>query len=76
MTVKAFKAWVADTNNDGAHNLSDVKAGDTVFVKTKRRFIDDTANSVSAAKVLDANGSGTAFHKADQDSRDGRCDHS
>jgi hypothetical protein len=77
VTVKVFRAWVADTNNDGKHNMSDFKAGDTVLVKTKRRFIDTTGNTIAAAAVLNKTDSDvSSFRKADDDNRDGRCDHS
>jgi len=78
VTAKVFRAWTADTNNDGSHNLADVKDGDTVLVKTKRRFINSDANTIAAAKVFDKTNLGTtAFRRADSDGdRDGRCDHS
>jgi hypothetical protein len=53
VTVKAVKGWVADTNDDGKHNIADVQSGDEVLVFTKRRFIDADANQVSAAFVVD-----------------------
>ena len=77
VSVKVFRAWVADSNNDGKHNIADFKAGDTVLVKTKKRFIDTTANTVAAAAVLNKSDSDAAtFRKADDNNRDGRCDHS
>jgi hypothetical protein len=75
VTVKVSRAWVADTNDDGHHTVADVKAGDTVLVKTKRRFIDADANKVTASWVLDkSNSSSGAFRSADG-TRDGTCDH-
>ena len=80
VTVKAVKGWVADTNNDGKRSIADVQTGDTVLVFTKRRFIDATANTVSAAFVIDKTHPKTwdkaAFNRAYQDgARDGNCDH-
>jgi hypothetical protein len=71
VTVKAVKGWVADTNNDGRKSLADVKEGDTVLVFTKRRFIDFSANRVSAAFVVDKT------HPSFARSSDGdrTCDH-
>jgi hypothetical protein len=78
--VKAVKGWVADVNNDGKHNASDIQVGDTVLVFTKRRFIDANANTVSAAFVIDKTHPKTtstaAFRNAYEDGRrDGNCDH-
>jgi hypothetical protein len=80
VTVKAVKGWVADTNNDGKRSIADVQSGDTVLVFTKRRFVDASANTVSAAFVIDKTHPKTseqsAYRNAVEDgSRDGDCDH-
>ena len=80
VTVKAVKGWVADTNNDGKRNISDVQNGDTVLVFTKRRFINADANTVSAAFVIDKthpkSTDASSFRSAYRDgARDGNCDH-
>jgi hypothetical protein len=74
-TVKVFKTFVADVNNDGAHNLADVAPGDTVFVKTLHRFIDTGSNTISAAKVLDLSRTGSFTSARRSEGREGRCDH-
>ena len=51
--VKVFGGRVADTNGDGKHSLADVKEGDSVLIKTKKRFIDADANKIAAAKLID-----------------------
>jgi hypothetical protein len=71
VTVKAVKGWVADTNNDGRKSIADVKDGDTVLVFTKRRFIDFSANRISAAFVVDKTHPG--FARSSDGRRD--CDH-
>jgi hypothetical protein len=53
VTVKVFGGRVADTNGDGKHGLADVKDGDRVRVKTKRRFIDADANKIARARLID-----------------------
>jgi hypothetical protein len=70
VTVHAVGGWVADTNNDGKHNLADVKDGDTVIVFTKRRFINFDALTISKAKVWDKTNSGSAAFR----SGDHHCD--
>jgi hypothetical protein len=53
-----------------AASLEGVDAGETVLVKTKRRFVNASSNSISAALVSDGERDG------DRDGdRDGRCDH-
>jgi hypothetical protein len=72
VTVKAVKGWVADTNNDGKHNIADVQSGDKVLVFTKRRFIDADANKVSAAFVVDKTHPASTSAWRDRDGHD--CD--
>jgi hypothetical protein len=72
--VKVLRAWVADANDDGHHDIADIAAGDTVIVWTKRRFIDGDGNAISAAKVFDKTRAPSfgAFRARD---RDGDRDH-
>lgn len=51
--VAVRRVRVADTNGDDKSTLADVGTGDKVVVKTRRRFIDSDANTVSAAKLVD-----------------------
>jgi hypothetical protein len=53
VTVKVVRLWAADTNDDDKRTVGDVRDGDRVLIKTKRRFISDENDRISAAKVID-----------------------